>query len=108
MERRRQVRRSAAIFAVASLPATAMIIAVGGIIGIAPVLALLVAMIVLGRVPGEESLQRLIERRAPRRRRHPRLRARRPAFMVFTHPVRGLLLASAMAERGPPALGQLR
>lgn len=91
------------MFAAATLPATAMIVAVGGIVGIAPVLVLLAAMIVRGRMPGEDSLQRLIEHRAtPHRRRRP-LRPRRPAFTVFTHPVRGLLLASAMAERGPPA-----
>lgn len=108
MPARRSVRRSAALFALASLPATVMIVAVGGIVGIAPVLVLLAAMIALGRVPGEESLQRLIARRSPQRRRRP-LRARRPAFTVFSHPVRGLLIASAMAERGPPpALAHLR
>ena len=101
MSGRRSVRVSAAVFAVATLPATAAIVAVGGIVGVFPVLALLVAMIVLGRVPGEESLQRLIERFTPRRTRRP-LRDRRPAFSFFHHPVRGLLLASAMAERGPP------
>ncbi len=98
----RHVRRSAAVFALASLPATALIVAVGGIVGIAPVLALLAAMIVLGRVPGEGSLQRLIERRPPQRKRAS-LRAPRPSFFDLSHPVRGLLIASAMAERGPPA-----
>lgn len=97
----RSVRRSAALFAVAAMPATVMIVAVGGIIGITPVLVLLAAMIVLDRVPGETSLQRLIARSTPRRRRPPR-RAPRPTCADLRHPLRGLLIASAMAERGPP------
>lgn len=95
------IRRSAALFALASLPATVMIVAAGGIVGVAPVIVLLATMIVFGRLPGERSVQRLVERRSPARRRSRR-RAARPSYTVLTHPIQGLLIASAMAERGPP------
>jgi hypothetical protein len=98
---KRSVRAQAAMFLIATAPATTLIVLAGGLVGFAPVLFLLVALLVVGRLPGDEALQRLIERWSPKRARAPR-RAAKPRVGRAHHPLRSLLIASALAERGPP------
>jgi hypothetical protein len=76
-----------------------------GLLLLSPALVLLLPLLA-GRYLGEETLGRLQARRAVPRRRAPR------GGVVFVAPQRpralvargGLLLAAALAERGPPAL----
>jgi hypothetical protein len=89
------------MFLLATAPATAMIVLAGGLAGFAPVLFLLVGLVIAGRLPGEEALARLIERRSPKHASAPK-RSPRPRSATAFHPLRSLLIASALAERGPP------
>lgn len=73
-----------------------------GLLLLSPALVLLLPLLA-GRYLGEETLERLVARRAPRGR-HTRpasspLPRRRPRAVVQRG---GRLIASALAERGPP------
>jgi hypothetical protein len=74
-----------------------------GLLLLSPALVLLLPLLA-GRYLGEETLERLAARvAAPRRRRTPTA-ARLPRRRLRATLVRGgRLLASALAERGPPA-----
>jgi hypothetical protein len=98
---KRSVRTQAAMFLVATAPATTLIVLAGGLVGFAPVLFLLIALLVVGRLPGDEALQRLIERWSPKRPRAPR-RAAKPLTAPTHLPLCSPLIASALAARGPP------
>jgi hypothetical protein len=72
-----------------------------GLLLLSPALVLLLPLLA-GRYLGEERLERLVARRAAPRRRRPVSAApprRRPRAVVARG---GRLLASALAERGPP------
>jgi hypothetical protein len=72
-----------------------------GLLLLSPALVLL-APLLAGRYVGEERLERLVARYAPHRRPRPvsaSLPRRRPHAAVVRG---GRLLASALAERGPP------
>ncbi|HMJ35561.1 MAG TPA: hypothetical protein VK501_16755 [Baekduia sp.] len=72
-----------------------------GLLLLSPALVLLLPL-VAGRYLGEEQLERLVARRATPRRDRPvsaPLPRRRPRAVVVRG---GRLLASALAERGPP------
>ncbi|MCB0864849.1 MAG: hypothetical protein KDB58_03965 [Solirubrobacterales bacterium] len=99
---RRSVRTAAALLLLAELPLVALIVAAGGILGVIPALLLPVIFLIFGRIPGEQALQVLIECRRPKKRHARPVRQRKPVGAPATHPIRGLLLASALAERGPP------
>jgi hypothetical protein len=70
------------------------------LVSIVPLL-LLVAMLALGRYPGERALARARVAR-PARRRPPSSTAR-PARALLTLVRGGLLVASSLAGRAPPA-----
>jgi hypothetical protein len=69
-------------------------------------LLVLVALLLLGRFPGEEAIERIARRIAAARRRPGRRdRHPRPAGRPFSWaPGGGLLLAFGLARRPPPAL----
>ncbi len=96
------MRTAAALLLLAELPLVALIVAAGGILGVIPALLLPVIFLIFGRIPGEQALQVLIECRRPKKRHARPVRQRKPVGAPATHPIRGLLLASALAERGPP------
>ncbi len=64
--------------------------------------ALLIALpLVLGRFPGEERIVALATR--PKRRARPASRVHAPRPVELQRPRGGRLIASSLAERGPPA-----
>lgn len=93
------------------LPALALALAVpllviarsAGILAALPLL-LFVLPLLLGRYPGEETLRRAAARFRPRARRPRSARAavQRPRARASARP--SLLIASYMAERGPPSV----
>jgi len=68
-----------------------------------PILGL-VALLTLGRFPGEELIERIRERHAPQPRRRRRVLATRRWISTFVRPV-GLAATFALAMRPPPAAG---
>jgi hypothetical protein len=95
-------RRAASRFVALAAPAALAIVLAGGGLAFVPLLMLLVPILVLGRAPGVEVLER-IRSRPPRRRRRPGPVLPPTALAGPRLATRAsLLIAESLAERGPP------
>lgn len=97
----RSQRAPAAVFLAITAPLAIAIAASGGLVALAPLLLLVVPILATGRAPGMRTLER-VRRRPDRRRREPRELAPKPATLVASFRIPGLLHAGPLAGRGPP------
>ncbi|MFN8112786.1 MAG: hypothetical protein U0R51_06255 [Solirubrobacterales bacterium] len=95
-------RRAACAFLALSVPLAATIAMAGGALAFVPLLLILVPILLVGRPAGVETLERLrsrLERRPPARCHAP---AREWHSLQVPGLRHNLLIASSLAERGPP------
>ena len=97
----RSQRGAAAFFLAITAPLAVAIAAAGGLVALAPLLLLVLPILATGRAPGMRTLER-VRRRLGRRRRAPRDLAPKPATLVSSFRIPGLLHAGPLAGRGPP------
>jgi hypothetical protein len=100
----RSQRLAAALFLGLSVPAAAAVALAGGAIALAPMLLLVVPILLLGRAPGVETLERA--RAGIAKPKHRDAGSFRPADQRQAGDLAtyiGVVLAGRLAERGPPA-----
>ncbi len=97
-DHRRSQRLAAGLFLALVAPLAITVTAAGGLLALVPLLALLVPVLLLGRHPGLEAIERL---RGGGARARPR-RATSFTGRAAEHPRASLLIASALSKRGPP------
>lgn len=100
----RSQRVAAALFLALSVPAAVAVTLAGGAIALTPLVLLVVPILLLGRAPGVETLERARAGSAGPRRRS--VGSRRPAGQRQAGDLAtyiGVVLAGRLAERGPPA-----